>query len=84
MTEKQCGEPYRRAGETRKHIPITVLQSVFPTVCQKRRNGDKEMIRHKDNKHDLAILLVTFLGSLSGTFKGCWWPRTFGDKKVTA
>ncbi len=27
---------------------------------------------------------VTFLGWLSEPFKGCWWPPTIGDKKVTA
>ena len=27
---------------------------------------------------------MTFLGWLSGPFKGCWWPPTFGDEKVTA
>ena len=32
----------------------------------------------------LAILLVTFLGWWKrDPFKGCWWPPTFGDKKLT-
>ena len=32
----------------------------------------------------LAILLVTCLGWWKrDPFKGCWWPPTFGDKKLT-
>ena len=32
----------------------------------------------------LVIQAVTFLGWLSGPFKGCWWLPTFGDEKVAA
>ena len=33
----------------------------------------------------LVIQAVTFLEMVSSRdpFKGCWWPPTFGDKKVT-
>ena len=39
---------------------------------------------HKKKHVCLAILLVTFLGWWKrDPFKGCWWPPTIGDKKVT-
>ena len=57
------------------------------TVCR-RYSWINDSLRSPKNQVALNLYLPgnslwPFLGWLSDRFKGCWWPPTLGDKKVT-
>ena len=61
-------------------------RKVVPTLAKLGFWGDGFHLKNISNiKTGISWqFFVTFLGWLSHPVKGCWWPPTIGDKKVTA
>ena len=65
--------------------PIKVKEALIWTLCLRNPRRKARGSRTPDKKPPLLTILCDLFGMVSSrdTFKGCWWPPTIGDKKVT-